>query len=306
MSPTVLLTMSQLVAIETLIKNVSATARHLAGMQAAMAAKKGRSAQGGAAPVQKAVDTWTQYFMYRGMVKSRIPRDQPLNYPRHPYDSKLSMQIANLPAGFSDIALSGRISTQVLELLDRFNDYFTKLHNMSETALEFTDERTQVVLMQAAWCIEFHQIQTLSVIERLIVTALTAYVVRRDRIHPALVNMRNYYQITCAYLSNLLSKSTGGLSSQDMGTDLVIWAGLLLLLTSSPEAHARKLALRLLPKQPQPLKLQQKSQQFFWDDDLTNALLSGKILITAASNDIIADNVKQALSDAEQEVVDDT
>lgn len=56
MSPSVLLTMGQLVAIETMIKNVSATARHLAGMQSAMMAKTGSKPSQGSAPVQTAVD----------------------------------------------------------------------------------------------------------------------------------------------------------------------------------------------------------------------------------------------------------
>lgn len=306
MSPTILLTMGQLVAIETLIKNVSATARHLAGMQAAMTPKGSEVAQEGSAPVQKAVDIWTQYFIYRAMVKSQVPREAPLDYPKHPFDPKLSLQIANLPTGFSDVALSGTISTQVLGLLDRFNDYFTRLQAMIKAGTELTSEKTELLLTQTAWCIEFHQIQTLTVLERLIVTALTAYVARRDRVHPAMVNVRNYYQITCAYLANLISSPQGGLSSQDAGSDLVTWAGLLLLLTSSPEAHARKLALKLLPRRPEPLKLQKQSQHFFWDDDLTDALLSGKIVTTTASNDFIADNIRQALPDAEREAVNDT
>lgn len=56
MTPTVLLTMGQLVAIETMIKNVSATARHLAGMQSAMMAKSGSKPPQASSPVQKAVD----------------------------------------------------------------------------------------------------------------------------------------------------------------------------------------------------------------------------------------------------------
>lgn len=56
MSPMILLTMGQLVAIETLTKNVSATAKHLAGMQSMMAAKSGSKPPSGSSPVQGAVD----------------------------------------------------------------------------------------------------------------------------------------------------------------------------------------------------------------------------------------------------------
>lgn len=306
MSPTVLLTMSQLVAIETMIKNVSATARHLAGMQAAMKQSNKAVASQSNRPVQSAVEVWTQYFMHRAMVKGQIPRQDPLSYPKHPYDPGLSMKISGLPQGFCDIALSGKLSVQVLGLMDRFNDYFNNMKAFHEAGILDSDERTNVILSQAAWCIEFHQAQRMTLLERLLVTALTAYVVRRDRIHTALVNMRNYYQITCAYLLSQLKKEGGvGLLDQRQYSDMIIWAGLLLLLTSIPEAHARKLALHLLPSQPQPLKLHQKCLQFFWDEDLTNALLSGSVLGTALSNDIVTENVRQALPDAQKEEAED-
>lgn len=299
MSPAVLLTMGQLVAIETMMKNVSATARHLAGMQAAMKPKGKVAPLKGSAPVQTATDIWTQYFVHRAMIQPMIPKTEPLIYPEHPFNPKLSMQIADLPAGFSNIALSGRLSTQMLELLELFNSYFTQLLHLNEDGTLESPERTQVILRQAAYCIEYHQIRLLSIVERLVLTALTAYVVRRDRIHPALVNIRNYFQIVCAYQANLLSSSGNNLHQQDQGSDLLTWVGLTLLLTSSPEAHARKLALRLLPKKPEPLKILAKCRQFFWDDDLTNALLSGNVVMAETSNDIIADNIRQALPEAE-------
>lgn len=302
MSPTILLTMGQLVAVETLIKNVSATARHLAGMQAAMKPK-----QPGTAPVRDAVDIWTMYFMKRAMIRPTIPKTQPLVYPKHPFDPKLGEKVADLPPGFLDIALSGRLSVEVLNLMARFSSYFEIINKLNKEGNMDMSARTDTILTAAAYMIEHHQITTLTVIERLIVTTLTAFVVRRDRIHPALINMRNYFQITCAYLVNLLSKYESGLPKEDHGSDLVLWAGLLLLLTSSPEAHARKLALKLLPRRPEPIKLVAKCEQFFWDEDLTNVLLSGQTLSTTASNDIIGDNIKQGLPDAERqtEVEDD-
>lgn len=168
-----------------------------------------------------------------------------------------------------------------------------------EEGIVDSPERTQVVLRQVAYCIEYHQIQLLSTIERLVLAALTAYVVRRDRVHPALINIRNYFQIACAYQVNLLSSAATNIHHQDQGSDLLVWVGLTLLLTSSPEAHARKLALNILPKKPEPLKMLKKCQRFFWDDDLTNALLLGEVLVTKASNDIIGDNIKLASLEAE-------
>ena len=298
-TPTVLLTMGQLVAIETMIKNVSATARHLAGMQGALKPSSNTSRQKGSAPVQTATDIWTQYFMQRAMIKSTIPRTEPLTYPKHPFSPKINTQIAGVPAGFSDVAISGRLSIQMLDLLERFDGYFTRVLHFREEGIVDSPERTQVVLGQVAYCIEYHQMQLLSTIERLVLAALTAYVVRRDRVHPALINIRNYFQIACAYQVNLLSSAPTIIHHQDQGSDLLVWIGLTLLLTSSPEAHARKLALKLLPKKPEPLKMLKKCQRFFWDDDLTNALLSGEVLVTKASNDIIGDNIKLASLEAE-------
>ncbi|KAH0843504.1 hypothetical protein FOPE_08725 [Fonsecaea pedrosoi] len=42
-----------------------------------------------------------------------------LTYPKHPFSPELCTEIATLPHGLSDIALEGRISTQIIELLCR-------------------------------------------------------------------------------------------------------------------------------------------------------------------------------------------
>lgn len=202
-----------------------------------------------------------------------------------------------MPIGFADIVLTGQVSTEMLSLLYRFNAYFKATNEFVKEGNTYSAERTHVILQQAAYCVEFTQIQTLKLIERLILAALTAYVVRRDRLHPALVNMRNYYQITCAYLLNLLNVSP--LHKTERCTSLITWIGLTLLLTSTPEAYARKLALKLLPGQPEPLKILKHCETFFWDEDLTDALLSGSVLVTKTSNDVIADNVQQALPESE-------
>lgn len=224
---------------------------------------------------------------------SKVNRYTILTYPRHPFNPELSHRISQLPLGFADVALSGRVSIEMLELLDKFNVYFTRINQIIKEGIIDSPERTQIILEQIAYCIEYAQVRAFTLIERLLLAALTAYVVRRDRNHPGLVNMRNYYQITCAYLANLLNSTS--LHQKDQGTSLIIWIGLTLLLTSAPEAYARKLALKLLPRRPEPLKILNQCQEFFWDNDLTSALLSGSVLVTAASNDIIANNVIHTL-----------
>lgn len=235
--------------------------------------------------------------MYRAIVMSSVNRHAILTYPRHPFRPELSDGVSELPFGFADVALSGRISVEMLKLLDKFNVYFTRINHFIEEGAADSAERTQIVIQQAAYCIEYTQIRALTLIERLLLAALTAYVVRRDRIHPGLVNMRNYYQITCANLANQLNSTP--LHQKDQGSNLIMWIGLMLLLTSTPEAYARKLALKLLPRRPEPLKILKQCQHFFWDEDLTNALLSGSVLTAPTSNDVIADNVRQALPEDE-------
>lgn len=233
--------------------------------------------------------------MYRAVVKSQFRAGDPLTYPHHPFDPQLSIQVSELPVGFANIALSGRCSTQILDLITRFDAYFTTVNDSNTENITDSSERTKTILMTAAHCVEYVQIRSLTLIERLILIGLTAQVVRRDRIHPALINMRAYFQINCAYLVNLLSSPGKPLHTNDQGSDLLTWVGLVLLLTSTPEAHARKLALCLLPTRPAPLKILKKCQDFFWDDDLTNALLSGNVLVSTASNDLIADNIQQSM-----------
>lgn len=313
MTSIIILAMGQLTAIETLTKNVSASARHLAGLNTLMAAGSRTPPAPSPTGLQSAVDIWSEYFRFRETVHNNIPKFAPLTYPRHPFDPKLSMQVASLPPGFNDIVLSGRVSIEVLSVLDRFNNYFRDLAEMTARGIHTSRERTTLILQTAVYCIDGIQIRFLSAIERFIIVALIAYVVRRDRIHPALVNTRSYFQVCCGYLTTVLTSppevlryedqgvnsSTNALHREDLESDLLKWFGVLLFLTSSPEAYARKLAMKILPKTPELMPTLKICQQFFWDEDLTNALLSGKTLITSTSNDIIAENVKQDVSAAE-------
>lgn len=230
-------------------------------------------------------------------MKAIVDKTAPLSYPVHPFYPELGIQVATLPIGFADTLLSGRVSIEILDLMGRFNSYFVEVNHFVESGIADSAERTHIVLQQAAYCIEYAQIQGLSLIERLILVGLTAYVVRKDRIHKDIINIRGYYQIMCANVLNAIT--TTPLEGKEHDNSLTIWIGLVLLLTSTPEAYARKLALKMLPGKPQPLKMLKRCQEFFWDDDLTNALLSGSVLGTQTSNDLIAQNVRQTFTESE-------
>lgn len=240
---------------------------------------------------------WGTYFGYRTKIKAAVRRNASLTYPGHPFPPNVSRQISELPIGFANVALSSRLSLEMLDLIDGFNTYFLEINRLIKEGITDSPERTHIILQQLAYCIEYAQIQTLTLVERLILVGLTAYVVRRDRIHPGMINMRNYYQITCANLLNVITTTPVQRAAQD--TDLFTWVGLVLLLTSTPEAYARKLALKLLPSRPEPLRILKKCEDFFWDDELTIALLSGSVLATHTSNDIIAENVSQEPPESE-------
>lgn len=63
-----------------------------------------------------------------------------LVYPRHPFPPRLCAVISSLPLGFGEIALSGRISVRIIELLARYAQAAQGSRETKETSLAEINE----------------------------------------------------------------------------------------------------------------------------------------------------------------------
>jgi hypothetical protein len=86
-----------------------------------------------------------------------------LTYPKHPYSPRLCTIIATLPLGFSDIAIDGRISVQVIKLLARLahaaqdspltkNASVTEINKMGVDFLSYISQR-DVTPLERSLCV---------------------------------------------------------------------------------------------------------------------------------------------------------
>ena len=100
-------------------------------------------------------------------------------------------------------------------------------------------------------------------------------------------------QLFCGFLNNTLTERETGLPLNRPNHDnkMMQWAGAVLLLTSTPGAQARKLALKLLPKTPKPTQVLKVCQDFFWDSTLSTMLLSGTTVTFNTSNDAVPESL---------------
>lgn len=203
------------------------------------------------------------------------------------------MQIATLPIGFMDVALTGQISEQLLDILTGFTEYFNTLTQIISEGKKDSQETTKLIIQQANVVITFVQNKRLNLTEQILCAGLMAHVVRRDRLHPSLMNLRNYFQLFCGFISTNLNKDKTSLpiKREDHDNELMKWVGAILLLTSTPTAQARQLALKLLPRTPQPTKVLKVCEKFFWDDVLSKMLLMGTTVTFQTSNDTVANSI---------------
>ncbi|EXJ72921.1 uncharacterized protein A1O5_04070 [Cladophialophora psammophila CBS 110553] len=92
-----------------------------------------------------------------------VKPESELTYPKHPFSPQLCTEIAVLPRGISDIALDGRISTQIIELLCRLahmaqetpltNRATTEeIYNVSVDLLTFIT-RTNISALERSVCV---------------------------------------------------------------------------------------------------------------------------------------------------------
>lgn len=197
-----------------------------------------------------------------------------------------------------DIALTGQISEQLLDVLTGFTEYFTSITEKALGTVWDSQRRTKLTIQQANVVITIVQNKRLNLSEQIICAALIAHVTRRDRLHPSLMNLRNYFQLFCGFLCTNLTKDKTNLpiNREDHDTEFMKWAGAILLLTSVPTAQARQLALKLLPRRPQPTKVLKVCEKFFWDDTLSKMLLEGTTMNFQTSNDSVANSISNGRS----------
>jgi len=196
-----------------------------------------------------------------------FPANGIFTYPNHPFDPDLCDIIAKFRPGLTEIALTGLLSHQIMNLIARINtwdqDISTSLRDFDLHSLNELSHSARNVTL----CGEFlHRKPALSLIEQLVVLALMAFCYSTDSTRAMFYLTNAYLQIRCRYLRYLSIDIT------ERNEVLMTWIGTMLVATFDPAAQPCLLGLSLLRAQPNPKSWQENvkiCETYFWNDGLS-------------------------------------
>lgn len=149
-----------------------------------------------------------------------------LTYPSHPFSPQLCTEIATLPLGISDIALDGRISNQVIELLCR-------LSKMAQELPMTTHATTEQLYNISIDLMTYITRKNISALERNI-CLFCFIVVLKDL--PERNESQAFYGQFLVNLRRRISKMSQSFMTLDgVGADFAIWGVAMLVIENSVE-----------------------------------------------------------------------
>ncbi|OQV02734.1 Fungal specific transcription factor domain-containing protein [Cladophialophora immunda] len=155
-----------------------------------------------------------------------VQPESELTYPKHPFSPQLCTEIATLPRGISDIALDGRISTQIIELLCRL------AHMAQETPLT-KRATTEEIYNVSVDLLTFITRTNLSPLERSVCIFCWLFVLREQ---PDRNESQKFYG---QFLDNMRRRiketATSFMSLEGAKPDYVTWGVAILVVEKSSE-----------------------------------------------------------------------
>ncbi|KIX93422.1 uncharacterized protein Z520_10841 [Fonsecaea multimorphosa CBS 102226] len=274
-SDAIIITLANLCAFEAFSGNYDAVDMHTQGIKQVVALRGGTSQLGFEGFLKTMATAWQNFYAARHSVNLTDPRffpeDGNFTYPEHPFDPELCDVIARFPPGLTDIALSGMLSHQIINMIDYVNNW---LHEVN-TSLRDSDVYSLHDLSQSSrnvtLCGEFLHKRGLTIVEQLLILALTAFCYSTDSTRSMFYLTNAYLQIRCKYMRTLY------IEVNERNEAFITWVSTMLLATFDPGSQPWFLGLSILRARPTLRDWQANvriSESFFWNDGLSLKLAS--------------------------------
>lgn len=200
-----------------------------------------------------------------------FPADGNFTYPDHPFNPELCDAIAKFRSGLTDIALSGLLSHQIINLIAHISawdqDMNTSLRECDVYSLHDMSANSRNVTL----CGEFLHKEKLTLIEQLLVLALMAYCYSTDTTRAMFWLTNAYLQVRCRHFQSLYIEVT------ERNEAFMTWVSTILVATFDPGAQPWLLGLSILRSRPIFRDWQANvrlCEGFFWNDVLSLKLAS--------------------------------
>ncbi|KIY00468.1 uncharacterized protein Z520_04153 [Fonsecaea multimorphosa CBS 102226] len=278
----ILLSLIHLMAVESLSEDLGSPLHHLGAMRRMIQIRGELRSSGLQGYIKDHIRSWESFL---GGVYAEPDPDQvrifpygSLDYPRHPFEPELSLALSRLPLGFIELAMSCRLSIQVIRIVQigaqLMSDLFHQKQDFKQDdslALPYPGSPVQLMCL----AIVILQNQQRNMVEEVLAISLLALAISTEALEEHITTGYGYIQTYCMGLWDVdierECRSTGALGLEDF----LLWAKMLLLATFDYDTQTWRTAIQLRRDVPFP---EFKSpnfevcRQFFWTELLTLSL----------------------------------
>ncbi|OAG40305.1 hypothetical protein AYO21_05396 [Fonsecaea monophora] len=281
----ILLSLIYLMAVEALSEDLGSPLQHL-GVMHRMIQMRGELRSTGLQGYIKAhIRSWETFL---GGVYAEPDRDQVpkfpyglLEYPTHPFHPEFSLTLSRLPLGFVELAMSCRLSVQVVQVVQTSAQLMSDLMHQTQD-LEQDDK---LALSPSTYPVSPPQVMFLAIVilqnphrnmvEELLAISLLALTISTETLGEHITNGYGFIQTFCMLNWDVdygrECRSTGALGLEDF----LLWVKMLLLATFDHDTQTWKTANKLRRDVPflefNHLHFE-VCRQFFWTELLTLSL----------------------------------
>ncbi|EXJ64078.1 hypothetical protein A1O7_00414 [Cladophialophora yegresii CBS 114405] len=274
-SDAVIVTLSNLSGFEALSGNYDAVDMHTLGIKQVVALRGGVDQLGFEGFLKTMSIAWLNFYAARHSVSlvndHFFPRDGAFTYPEHPFDPDLCDTIAKFHPGLTNVALSGLLSHQVINLIAHINAWEQDINAYLRESDVYNLHELSRSARNVTLCGEFLHKSGLSLIEQLLVIALMAFCYSTDTTRAMFYLTNAYLQIHCKFMRTLFIEVT------ERNEAFITWVGTTLVATFDPSGQPSLLGIQLLRARPNARNWQASvrlCESYFWNDALSLRLAS--------------------------------
>ena len=226
--------------------------------------------------------SWTSFLGFaRASIESRSSKPSPrqsLDYPKHPFPTDLTLMLCRIPAGFTEMGLSCKLSVQVLQALRHTAAVMSGAFSQQQSTMD----QGQLVLFKSQpfvrimfLCISVLETRHHNNVEELLVISLLALCISSEALGEHITIGYGYIQTRSMSMWNVnIERECRDICTLGMD-DFLLWVKMMLLATFDHDTQTRRTALGLRMDlvlwqiRPDHFGI---CRQFFWTEALTFSL----------------------------------
>jgi hypothetical protein len=202
---------------------------------------------------------------------------QSFDYPTHPFSEHLTGILGRVPGGFVDLALSGLLSLQAIEMLDIASKAFSQSEtSVKDGAADEAVHQPSPTTRVGFLCLAILRNRRCNVVEEILAISLLAYCISTGEVVDGYFSLlHGFVQVHSMGIWDVPLELRNWELDQYGINDFLLWAKMVLMATFDHDTQTFRIAVKLRTKIPlRDFRLRHfdTGQRYFWSDNLTSRL----------------------------------